>query len=174
MSGYPVTMVRTDRNTFVLRIPALTLVVERPTLDEAWTALEAEKADIIERHRRVGAEADLPKPDSPASPADPRLRRFALRAAIVTAAASIVVAAAALSFAYAVREPLRKVGLKLGRAAIAQVESGLREAAQTDLTLEKQEALRRMVADAAPALKPYARELRPLLAEACGNTADRP
>lgn len=175
MADYAATLTRSRQGGFVLRIAALALVVERPTLDEAWTALEAEKADIIERHRRVGAEADLPPPGGTApAAAESGLRRFAVKTALVTLAVTIILAAAALSFAYAVREPLHKVGLKLGRAAVARVEWGLTEAARAELTPEKQESLRRLTAEAVPALKPYVRELRPLLAEACGDRPAQP
>ncbi|ARJ65934.1 hypothetical protein WV31_09840 [Magnetospirillum sp. ME-1] len=169
MTDYPVILGRGAAGGFVLRIPALSLVAEGDSLDAAWAALEAEKADLIERHRRVGALGDLPQPTGPASASERDLRRFALKAAIVAGAASLIIAVAAFSFAYAVREPLRKAGLKLGRAAIAQVETGLRQAATEELTPERQQELRRLVAEATPTLKPYMRELRPLLAEGCAN-----
>ncbi|MBX9634305.1 MAG: hypothetical protein K2X44_04920 [Magnetospirillum sp.] len=166
MSDYPVIVERDAAGGFVLRIPALCLVVVDATLDRAWTRLETEKAELIERHRRIGAEGDLPAPVQTAA-GDRDLRRFALKAAIIAVMAGVIVAGAAFSFAYAVREPLRKVGAKLGRAAIAQVETGLRQAASEDMTPERQEELRRLVAEVAPKLKPYVAELRPLLAEAC-------
>lgn len=169
MTDYPVILGRSADGGFVLRIPALSLVAEAASLDTAWAALEADKTDLIERHRRVGAEGDLPRPEGPVSAPDRAVRRFAIKAAIVAATASIMVAAAAFSFAYAVRDPLRKVGLKLGRSAIAQVEAGLRQAAAEELTPARQQDLRRLMAEAAPALKPYVRELRPLLAEACAG-----
>lgn len=170
MKDYPVIVLRRPEGGFVLRIPALCLVVEAATLDDAWTRLEAEKALLIERHARIGALADLPPADPSGSgpvPADAGLRRFALKAAIIAAALVVVLVGAAFSFSYAVREPLRHAGARLGRAAIAQIETGLVEAARQDLTPERRQHLRALMAEAAPALKPYVAELRPLFAEAC-------
>jgi hypothetical protein len=169
VTDYPAILGRSTDGGFVLRIPALSLIAEADSLEDAWAALETAKADLIERHRRIGALNDLPRPTAPAPDTERDLRRFAIKAAIVAATASLLIAAAAFSFAYAVREPLHKAGLKLGRAAIAQVEAGLRQAATEELTPKRQQELRRLVAEAAPALKPYVRELRPILSEACIN-----
>lgn len=165
MTDYAVAMNRKPDGTFVLRIPALCLIVEDASLETAWTRLETEKQDLIRRHADIGAEGDLPKPPSDTGNRD--LKKFALKTGIVALAACMIVAAMAFSFSYAVREPLRKSGLKLGRAAIAQLEDGLRDAARNELTPERREKIRMLVAEAAPALKPYITELRPLFAEAC-------
>lgn len=164
MTDYPVILGRQADGTFVLRIPALCLVVEDASLDAAWARLEADKAEVIARHRRVGAERDLP---APRSPEGGDLRRFILKVAIAALAASIVMAGAAFSFTYAMREPLHKVGLKLGRTAIAEIGRGLHQAAESEMTPERQAEFRRLVAAAAPRLKPYLAELRPVLAEVC-------
>jgi hypothetical protein len=170
VTEYPVILGRSADGGFVLRIPALSLIAEAARLEDAWVALEALKADLIERHRRIGALDDLPRPTAPEPSPDQRdLRRFAIKAAIVAATIGLLISVAAFSFAYAVREPLRKAGLKLGRTAIAQVEEGLRQAATAELTPARQQELRRLVAEAAPALRPYVRELRPILSEACSN-----
>ncbi len=165
MTDHTVWVQRSPGGGFVLRMPALYLVVEDSSLDAGWARLEAEKAALVERHRRVGAEGDLPASSRGAEQSD--LRRFLLKTAIVVLAGSVLMAGAAFSFAYAVREPLRKAGAKLGRAAIAQVAEGLRDAADSELTPERQQELRRLVREAAPKLEPYVAELRPLVDAAC-------
>lgn len=164
---YEATVVRLTDGRYAVRIKELFLIEEDADLAAAWARIEARTQELVERHRRAGAETDLPRPVAAETAGGRDLRRFALKAAIVALAATVFMVATAAVFSYAVREPMRKVGLKVGRAALARVEEGLRDAARDELTPERAERIRLLVADAAPKLKPYVAELRPLFQGFC-------
>jgi len=164
----PVIVTR-DGDIHVLRIRELYLIERDADLDTGMKRLLDRARDIIAEQSSIGAQADLPNlhGDSAEKRERQELKVFALKSALVALVMVIILAAAAASFSYAVREPMRKAGLKLGRSAIAQLEKGLRDAARDELTPDRRERLRVLVADAVPNLKPYITELRPLFADLC-------
>lgn len=166
--NYPIIITR-DGDRYVLRVRELFLVEGDADLDAGLKRLEQRACDLIAEQTALGDAGDLPPPGGIAE--DDREKRalkvFAFKAAIVALVLAVMMAAAAASFTYAMREPLRNAGVKLGRAAIAQVEKGLRQAIEKEMTPKRRERLRILVADAVPHLKPYIAELRPLIAELC-------
>ena len=168
VEDYPVIITR-DGDIHVLRIGELFLVERDANLAVGLERLQQRARDLIAEQTALGALDGLPRPGGVARDDEQnrRVKVFALKSALVALVLVIVMAAAAASFSYAVRESMHKVGLKMGRAAIAQVERGLRKVARQELTPERRERFRISVAEAVPNLKPYVAELRPLLAELC-------
>jgi len=111
----------------------------------------------------------LPPPETCQEPSNEQrsLKLFAVKGAIVALILVVIMAASAATFTYAIREPLRHAGQKLGHAAIAQLEKGLMEAADKELTPERREHLRLRIAKATPYLKTYVSEFRPLIEGLC-------
>jgi len=157
-------------NEYLLRIPELHLVETNSDLMTAFKDIEVRKQRIIAEHKEAGVLDDLIAAGQESEPdvrQQKRLQIFAIKSGLVALAGVIIVSAAAFSFSYAVRESSRKVGSKIGRAAIKQVERGLEDVIKKELTTERKEKIRVLVSEAAPHLKPYIRELRPLFIELC-------
>ena len=168
---YPVVITR-DGDYYVLLIRELLIAERDKELSIGHSRLLKRATNLITELEELNAEVDLPMPGEPSleDPEKKTLRIFAFKSGLIALVIVIVLAAAAASFSYAVREPMRKVGLKIGRSAIAQVEKGFREAAEIELTPERRERLRLSIADSIPYLKPFILELKPLLGELCEST----
>ena len=168
---YPVVITR-DGDYYVLRIRELLIAERDKELSAGHSRLLQRATHLITELEGLNAEADLPTPGEPSleDPEKKSFRFFAFKSGLIALVIVIVLAAAAASFSYAVRDPMRKVGLKIGRSAITQIEKGFREAAEMELTPERRERLRLRIADSIPYLKPLIFEFKPLLGELCGST----
>lgn len=165
---YPI-IVTKDGQNHILRIPELYLVETGVDLAVAHARIEERRRNVLDQYTRLNATAELPAVDGGrVLDAGSSVRIFALKAGIIALAAAIMIATAAFSFSYAVREPLRhNLGQKMGRMIINQIEKGLLDAAKIELTPERTAKLQRLVADWVPYVKPHMAELRPLFAELC-------
>ena len=150
-------------------IRELLLVEKDPDLSAGHSRLLKRASDLISEMQILDAVEDLPVPGEKLvkAPEQNSLRTFALKSGLIALVFVIVFASAAASFTYAVREPMRKVGLKLGRSAIAQIEKGLRDSVRMELTPQRRERLRLSLASSIPHLKPFVVEFKPLIAELC-------
>ena len=168
---YPVVITR-DGDYYVLRIRELLISERDKELSAGHSRLLQRATHLITELEGLNAEADLPTPgvSSLEDPEKKSLRVFAFKSGLIALVIVIVLAAAAAPFSSAVREPMRKVGLKLGRSAITQIEKGFREAVEIELTPERRERLRLRIAESIPYLKPFIFEFKPLLGELCGST----
>ena len=168
---YPVVITR-DGDYYVLRIRELLIAEKDKELSAGHSRLLQRATHLITELEGLNAGSDLPLPGVPSleDPEKKSLRFFAFKSGLIALVIVIVLAAAAASFSYAVREPMRKVGLKIGRSAITQIEKGFREAVELELTPERRERLRLSIADSIPYLKPFIFEFKPLLVELCGPT----
>ena len=168
---YPVVITR-DGDYYVMRIRELLIVERDKELSAGHSRLLRRANHLITELEGLNAGADLPTPGELSSEDSEKksLRLFAFKSGLIALVLVIVLAAAAASFSYAVREPMRKVGLKLGRSAITQIEKGFREAGEIELTPERRERLRLRIAESIPYLKPFILEFKPLLGELCGST----
>lgn len=151
---------------FVLSIPELCLIVEDTNLSAAYEKLEKRRRDLFEDVVRLGAVDQFftTKNDDDATLVK-KLMPFFIKSTVVALVGVLLLSAASISFTYALREPLRKAGLKAGRAAIKNFTKGLNEFGENGLSPSREKKLRLALRAAVPQLKPYMIELRPLYIE---------
>ncbi|MCA1907974.1 MAG: hypothetical protein LDL39_06395 [Magnetospirillum sp.] len=169
MKQYTVQILQTA-DGYVLRVPELCLIEECSDLTAGWARLQERGGAVLDGHRRHGLIADVPPPAQLQAQGERDLRRFAIKAGIVALALVVVMSAAAIAFSYAMRDPLKYVGQRLGRAAVGSVVAGLREGTADLSDPARQQKFRQLLAEAAPVLRPYVAEIRQALALDCQSS----
>ena len=154
--------IRKEGDVFRVWLPELNLISENPDPATALADLETKRAELFSFYDRVGE--PRPLPDRQSSEADmlTSLKPFFVKAVTIALVGTFLLAAGSVSLTYSLREPLRKAGLKTGRAAIASFTKGLENFSKKEITPEKEKKIRLALRASIPKLKPYVEELRPL------------
>jgi hypothetical protein len=154
--------IRKEADIYHVWLPELNLISEDPDPATALANLETKRIELFSFYDRVGE--PRPKPARQTSDADTvsNLKPFFIKAVTVALVGTILLAAGSVSLTYSLREPLRKAGLKTGRAAIASFTKGLESFSKKEVTPEKEKRIRLALRASIPKLKPYVDELRPL------------
>lgn len=156
---YPAEL-RRRQGRFFVTLPDLGVAVSGDSVEDTWRKAEQRTRELFEHHAALGTLDMVPRP------AGQRLKReltpFLIKAGAVAVVAVVVLTAASVAFTYALRDPLRKVAQRTGRAVVSQFTEQLSEAAAGEFTPEQDARIREAIRAAVPKLKPYAEELRPL------------
>jgi len=157
--------IRKDGDIYQVWLPELNLVSESSDPAIALADLEKKKDELFSFFNRVGE--PRPEPVRQSSDADMlnSLKPFFIKSVTVALVGTFLLAAGSISLTYSLREPLRKAGLKTGRAAIASFTKGLESFSKKEITPEKEKKIRLALRASIPKLKPYVDELRPLFEE---------
>jgi len=145
---------------YYLNIQELGVFASAETYVDAFAELEERKTRYFEHHISCGTISDISLPREARQKQE--LRPFFIKATVVALVGVFLFSAASISFTYALREPVRKLGQRTGKATIKQFTGGVKEFVSKEITPEKEEKIRLAIREAIPKLKPYMEELRPL------------
>lgn len=124
----------------------------------------AEHSDLNEAYRLLARRQGGTQASGKAARSKTRLKPlmpFFIKTAAIALAGTIIAATLGLSLAYALHETAVTAGQKAGRAVLHTFEDTL--VAQLKRTSpEQQERIHQSLREAAPLLKPYAQDLKPL------------
>jgi hypothetical protein len=153
--------VRQHGEQHYLTVHELGIIASGDTIDIAFRELDRKKTEYFEHYLLCGTADKIPFPKDAVVRKD--LRPFIIKATAVALVGAFLLSFASISFTYALREPLRKLGQRAGRAAIHQFVGGLNDFAAQEITASKEEKIRLAIRAIIPKLMPYVAELRPLL-----------
>lgn len=156
---YPAQLRRLN-GRFHISLPDLGVVASGATASEAWAETERRAQEIFHHHAALGTLEQVPLPQGLRRQRE--LAPFLIKAAMVAVVGVVLLIAASVAFTYSLRDPLRKVAQRTGRAVVTQMVEQAQTAALEEMSPEQKDRLRLALRTAVPKLKPFADELRPL------------
>jgi hypothetical protein len=156
---YDVSMNEIDGKIW-MEIEELKLVVEGPSVEDAYANLNAAKRQLFDHYSHAGklSKIPLPQADKEAQVFRTTMKPFIAKASIAALIGVLFIVAANVSVFYVLETAPQSVVKKAGRAAL----KNLQYFASKEMTPKKEQKLRIALRGAVARLQPFSNELAPL------------